>query len=202
MAEDRPEITVLGGVELLERAIGYTHGSLRLVSADVLTRPTPCRGWDLQDLLEHMADSLAALSEAAEVGRVDLAPSELTGEFAVDIVRLLHQRACRLLGAWTNADTSRNVVVGHESMTSDLLTAAGALEIAVHGWDVAQACGHDRPIPAALANELLGVAPVLVTDADRVQRFAAPVESSLNASASERLVAYLGRAAIVGSRNR
>jgi uncharacterized protein (TIGR03086 family) len=198
MAEDRSEITVLGGVELLERAIGYTHGSLQLVSADLLTRPTPCRGWDLRALLDHMADSMAALTEAAEIGRVDLAPSELTDEFAVDIVRLLHQGACRLLGAWTNADPSRDVFVGCESMTSALLAAAGALEIAVHGWDVAQACGYGGPIPATLATELLEVAPALVTDVDRVERFAAPVEAPPTASPGERLVAHLGRTAIAG----
>jgi uncharacterized protein (TIGR03086 family) len=194
---DRPETAVLGGVELLERAIGYTRGSLRLVSKDVLTRPTPCRDWDLRDLLEHMADSLVALSDAAEVGRVDLEPSELTGEFAVDIVNVLHRRACRLLGAWTNADASRPVMVGDQSVTSDLLTGAGALEIAVHGWDVAQACGRARPIPAALAEELLELASVLVTDVDRVGRFAAPAPVSPLAKPSDLLAAYLGRSALV-----
>jgi uncharacterized protein (TIGR03086 family) len=195
---DRPETAVLGGVELLERAIGYTRGSLQLVSADVLSRPTPCRGWDLRDLLEHMADSLIALSEAAEVGRVDLAPSELTGEFAVDVVRVLHQRACHLLGAWANADTSRDVAVGDGTVTSRIVTGAGALEIAVHGWDVAQACGRSWPIPAALAEELLELAPVLVTDADRVERFAAPVPVSPLAKPSDLLTAYLGRSAMAG----
>jgi uncharacterized protein (TIGR03086 family) len=194
---DPPETAVLGGVELLERAISYTHGSLQLVSADELTRPTPCRGWDLRDLLEHMADSLVALSDAAEIGRVDLEPSELTGEFAVDIVNVLHQRACRLLGAWTNADTSRDVAIDDGAMTSDLLTAAGALEIAVHGWDVAQACGRALPIPAALAEDLLELAPVLVTDVDRVERFAAPVPVSPLARPSDLLTAYLGRSSAI-----
>ncbi|HYJ68882.1 MAG TPA: TIGR03086 family metal-binding protein [Nocardioidaceae bacterium] len=190
---DRPETAVLGGVELLERAIGYTHGSLQLVSADLLNRQTPCRDWNLRDLLEHMADSLVALSDAAEIGRVDLEPCELTGEFAVDIVRVLHERACRLLGAWTNADTSRDVAIGDQSLMSNLLTSAGALEVAVHGWDVARACGHDRPIPAALAEELLEVAPVLVTEVDRVGRFAARVPVSPLARPSDLLTAYLGR---------
>jgi uncharacterized protein (TIGR03086 family) len=140
-----------------------------------------------------MADSLIALSDAAEIGRVDLEPSELTGEFVVDIVSVLHQRACRLLGAWTNADTSQDVAIGDRSMTSGMLTGTGALEITVHGWDVAQACGRSRPIPAALAEELLELAPVLVTDVDRVGRFATPVPVSPLARPSDLLTAYLGR---------
>jgi uncharacterized protein (TIGR03086 family) len=190
---ESPETTVLGGVELLERAIGYTHGSLLLVSPAALRNPTPCRDWDLGDLLEHMADSLIALSDAAEIGRVDLEPSELTGEYAVDVVNLVRQRACHLLGAWARDDGPRDVAVGDRTLASDVLTGAGALEIAVHGWDVARACGEDRPIPAALAEELLELAPRLVTDADRPDRFAAPVRVSAFARPSDQLTTYLGR---------
>jgi uncharacterized protein (TIGR03086 family) len=187
--------TLLGGVELLERAIGYTHGSLLLVTPGALDNPTPCRDWNLRELLCHMADSLIALSDAAEIGRVDLEPDEVTGEFVVDIVNVLRVRACHLLGAWTQPDGPRTVAVGDRSLGSEVLTRAGALEIAVHGWDVARACGQDRPIPAALAEDLLELLPVLVTDADRPERFAAPVAVSPLARPSDQLTTRLGRAA-------
>jgi uncharacterized protein (TIGR03086 family) len=67
------------------------------------------------------------------------------------------------------------------------------VEIAVHGWDVAQACGRPRPIPPQLAEELLQLAPLLVTDADRPGRFAPPVAVPAGASPGDRLVAFLGR---------
>src|SRR5690349_23901912 len=51
---------------LLERAIGYTLGSLLLVTPAAMTRPTPCADWDLGALLRHMDDSLAALHERSE----------------------------------------------------------------------------------------------------------------------------------------
>jgi uncharacterized protein (TIGR03086 family) len=191
---DGCETRVLGGVELLERALGYTQGSLVLVSPSVLGNATPCDGWSLRDLLEHMADSLIALSDAAEIGRIDLEPSERTGEFAVDVVNLVRRRACHLLGAWANADGPREIAIGDCTLASSVLTGAGALEVAVHGWDVAQACGRDRPIPAALAEELLELAPRLVTDADRPERFAAPVRVSPLARPSDQLTTYLGRA--------
>lgn len=104
--------TVLGGVELLERAIGYTQGSLLLVTTDALDNPTPCRNWNLHGLLVHMADSLIALSDAAEIGRVDLEPGEVTGEFVVDVVNVLRLRACHLLGAWSQPDGPASVAVG------------------------------------------------------------------------------------------
>ena len=63
----------------------------------------------------------------------------------------------------------------------------------MHGWDVAQACGVDRPLPAALALELLDVVPLVVHDTDRPGRFAARVDVPLHARPSTRLLAALGR---------
>jgi uncharacterized protein (TIGR03086 family) len=193
MIDERGTTALLGGVELLERAIGYTQGSLMLVTSDSLANPTPCVDWDLHGLLAHMMDSLVALSEAAELGHIDLEPSEPTGDFATDAVATLHRRACHLLGAWSQVDAPREVSVGDASIMGSVLTGTGALEIAVHGWDVARACGHDRPIPPALAEYLLELAPLLVRDADRPDRFAAPVGISPLARPSHQLVAYLGR---------
>ncbi|HZD37555.1 MAG TPA: maleylpyruvate isomerase N-terminal domain-containing protein, partial [Actinomycetes bacterium] len=53
----------LGGVELLERAIGYALGAVQGVTPALLAAPTPCRDWDLRGLLHHADDSLAALLE-------------------------------------------------------------------------------------------------------------------------------------------
>jgi hypothetical protein len=71
--------------------------------------------------------------------------------------------------------------------------SVGAVEVAVHGWDVAQSCGHPRPIPSPLSKALLTVAPTLVTQFDRPVRFAAARYASPDANPSDRLLAYLGR---------
>ncbi|HEY0002283.1 MAG TPA: maleylpyruvate isomerase N-terminal domain-containing protein, partial [Actinoplanes sp.] len=59
-----------GGCAVLERAVAYALGNLALVSAPLLARPTPCPRWDLATLLRHLADSMAAVQEAADEGRV------------------------------------------------------------------------------------------------------------------------------------
>lgn len=62
-----------------------------------------------------------------------------------------------------------------------------------HGWDVARACGQHHPIPPPLAEEMLELAPLFVTDADRTARFAAPIDVPPLASPGDRLIAFLGR---------
>jgi uncharacterized protein (TIGR03086 family) len=186
------------GLALLERATGYTRGCLGLVTPGALGRATPCRGWDLAALLAHMRDSLDALCEAADVGAVglDAAPpcgDETPGASPEDPVEALRLRACRLLGAWTRPDRADVVAVGGSPLASDLLAGAGALEVAVHGWDVAAACGAPRPLPDCLATELLALVPRVVAPEDRPVRFAPPVPVPPGTPAGARLVALLGR---------
>lgn len=179
------------GFALLERAVGYTLGSLLEVTPEAMSRPTPCRDWDLRALLAHMNDSLQALCEAADLGRVDLTP---TTDPAADPVTALRERACRLLGAWTAAPGRDDIAIAELSLATPLVAVAGALEITVHGWDVARACGVDRPIPASLAADLLPPASLLVTEADRSARFAPALRPPPHATAADRLLAHLGRA--------
>lgn len=78
-------------------------------------------------------------------------------------------------------------------MPAGLLTGVGAVEVAVHGWDVAWACGRPRPIPEALAAELLALAPFFVTPFDRPVRFAVPLQPAAVGDPYEELLAFLGR---------
>lgn len=191
MSDQAPAL--VGGSALLERAIGYTLGSLNLVTAERMTWPTPCAEWDLRALLGHMDDSLTALYEAAELGYVDPHPPGTAEVSAASAVPALRNRACRLLGAWAQAEERALISIAGCPLTLRVVAGAGALEVAVHGWDVAWACGRDRPIPAEFAEELLQVAPLVVGPADRPVRFAPPVETDPRADPGSQLVAFLGR---------
>lgn len=181
---------------LLERSLGYALCGVRTVSGALLSRPTPCRGWDLAMLLRHTNDSLAALYEGIDSGRVSLAPADEPPAAAADPAEVFRVRAARLLGAWSGVPTAdeRYVAVDDWPLTTTLLARTGALEIAVHGWDIARATGLPRPIPAALATELLRTAQHLVPEPDaRHPLFAPPVPVGPRADPSDRLVAFLGR---------
>jgi uncharacterized protein (TIGR03086 family) len=179
-------------LELLERAIGYTRLQLQVVTPAMLCRPTPCLDWTLAGLLEHMTESLEALTEAADLGDVALSVPAGVPRSPVDAVERLRERACALLGAWSAVAHDDDVTVGDKALSSSLLACAGALEVAVHGWDVSQATGAREPIPAALARDLLTWADVLVGDADRPGRFDYPVEGP-SIGPSSRLLRLLGR---------
>jgi len=190
MTATRAAAASTAGMTLLERAINYTLGSLHLVSADAFGRPTPCRDWDLRTLLEHLDDSLLAMIEAVDTGRVALGCAD---DVDADLVATLRGRARHLLCASTVARRHDLVAIADRQLTSGIVTGTGAIEIAVHGWDVARACGGHHPIPPALADELLDLAPLLVTCAERPGRFDRPVAVPPGAGPADRLLAFLGR---------
>ncbi|CRK54375.1 conserved hypothetical protein [Rhodococcus sp. RD6.2] len=176
-------------VALLGAAMRYTDAVLSRVTVGDLTSPTPCADWNLQELLAHMHESLVVLDEVALDRAVVLRPA--AEAVVADPVAAVRGRGARLLRSWSRTD--RGVVrVGGAALPSDYAAAAGALEVAVHGWDVSWALGTPTPVPSALATELLFYAEVFVPDDDREGRFAAPRVSS-SPEPGERLLAFLGR---------
>jgi uncharacterized protein (TIGR03086 family) len=181
-------------LDLLDRALGYTRGCLSTARGLDLSVTTPCAEWDLRALLEHLDDSLAALTEAATGDHVGVPLAPLPAGLPADhLLAALGRRTGEAVGAWTARTGRATVSLGPDAgLDDEVVAAVGALEVAVHGWDVARSCAADRPLPEELAADLLPVAAVLVGDADRPGRFAAPVATG-SPLAGGRLLAFVGR---------
>ena len=187
-------------VAVLGSAVVWTHDRLQQARTSRLDLPTPCADWDLGRLLLHMEDSLTALGEAAELGHVELrhpdAPRDAGRDVVQDagrIVDRLVQQACRTRAAWQQRVTSAPVGVSDLPLGRDTVVLVGALEIAVHGWDVARATHQPGGLPEDLAARLYAVARAVVTPDERGTRFAAPLPVPASAPASTQLLAHLGR---------
>ena len=191
-----------GAVTLLASAISYALAACVQVAPGEMTLPTPCADWDLEALLAHLAASMADLESALRTGHLDPGPDNpatsdpdgpaipaLDGD---DPVELLRDRAANLLFAcYVHHGPDRFVLVGGLPLPAEIVTCTGAVEIAVHGWDVRAARGHGGPIPPALATRMLRLSPLLVTGREGL--FGTPVQVPAQASPGDQLVAYLGR---------
>jgi uncharacterized protein (TIGR03086 family) len=188
-----------GAVALLAAAIRYALGVCALVVPGDMVLPTPCGDWDLSALIAHLGASMTDLEVALRTGHlapsVPPPPGPVPGTQdgqAGDPVETLRDRAAELLcAAYGFGGTGEFVAVGGLPMPAGLVACAGAVEIAVHGWDVAAARGGDCPIPPVLAGRLLRLCPFLM--AGREGLFAGPVEVPAAASPCDKLVGYLGR---------
>ena len=160
---------------MITEAATYLAGALERIGPADLDARTPCTEWTVRDLLAHLGDATAVLLEAAD-GAVDAEPR--FGGPVLARTRLLAAAGVPL----------GPVRIGDRELDGELLDAAGALELAVHGWDLNTALGRTDPIPENLARRLLSAAlPV-----DRPE-FAPATTPPPAATAAQRLLSSLGR---------
>jgi uncharacterized protein (TIGR03086 family) len=179
---------------LLAVAVGYALRVAGPVTPELMSCPTPCQDWDLGMLLRHGAESLAALREGITAGRVGLCAGPESTDVLADPAAEFRTRAVDLLGACdSTAGPYPLISVSGRCLPLNLAAGVGALEIAVHGWDISRACGPREPIPGPLASRLLEISPLLVPRDGRDPLFAAPVTVSSGRCLSDRLAAWLGR---------
>jgi len=213
----RPPGPGAGG--LLAAALEYALRAAAPAGPGLLARPTPCRGWDLSMLLRHVAESLGVLQEGLTSRRIALHPGPEDTAVIADPLTAFRARAARLLATSRAQDgapghgadgperhghpvnglcraaalTHGVILIGGHWLPRDIAAGAGALEVAMHGWDIALACGQPEPIPVPLAARLLQLSPLLVPAAGRAPLFAEPVPIPAAAGPSDQLAAFLGR---------
>jgi uncharacterized protein (TIGR03086 family) len=179
---------------LLECAVGYALAAAGSATPERLAAPTPCAGWDLGTLLDHLGDSFDALAEGLWVRAVGDGPADGAPGSAAATGDGLTQRAASMLLACAEVRGGQEpVAVGDRRLTTSVVAITGAIEVAVHGWDVSVGCGQCTPVPSRLATELLPYAALLVPRHTRPGLFAAPVPVPRRSCAGDRLVAFLGR---------
>ncbi len=177
--EEADRDALIGAVTLLERSIAYLLGNLQLVNPGLLSRRTPCDGWDLGTLLWHVADSFGVLG-----------PPSFEDQ---DPILAVRDAARATLGRWSAARDPGSVWIGDLPLSAPIVVTAGAIEITAHGWDIARACGWRRPVPAGLAEEMLELLPLFVAPPYRYRCFAPAVSVPDRDCAGDRLIASLGR---------
>jgi uncharacterized protein (TIGR03086 family) len=143
--------------ELLHRhawATSVVQAVVSSVDDDDLARPTPCEGWALRDLLEHVVgqDHGFAAAAHAEVGGDAFAPRQLVGGAGPATAR----SAAVVVTAFATADPASAVFLPEFDLRLRLPTVVGMhlLDTLVPGWDVAAALGRGTDYP----DELVAVA--------------------------------------------
>jgi len=181
------------GLELLESAVSYALAAAALGTPQLLHGSTPCPGWNLAMLLDHVSDSIGVLHAAIADGGAGVVLCGSPGPRQGPVTRLRGQAAGILHACATAGPAERRVAIWDRELTASMVAVTGAIEIAVHGWDISVACGACRPVPPGLGAVLLSIAPLLITPCARPGLFADPVQLSGAASPGDQLVAFLGR---------
>jgi uncharacterized protein (TIGR03086 family) len=159
---------------------------LQRLTEEDLSRPTPCAGYTVGDVGEHVVRSMVLMNSVAG-GQAD-APVAGTLDARVTTT------AGAALAAWRSRGLDGSVAVGRSTLPASLAVEIITLELLVHGWDIAQATGQRIDVPSEVAGYVLDRARELITEDKRGRSFAAEVPAGPDATVLQRLVAFTGRA--------
>lgn len=171
-----------------------TRDVLALVAAvrpEDLALPTPCAGWNVRQLLDHMVwENLMAASIAEHAPRTDHTADHLGDDHLAAFADSV--RAAR--AAFTGSGMLHRTYGPYEAPGA-MIVQQVVVELLAHGWDLARATGAPTVLAPEVAEETLAAARRIYGAAPRTagSSFAPERPAPAGASAADRLAAFLGR---------
>jgi len=165
------------------------------VSADALTMPTPCPGWSVSDVINHLTAVTEKFGRFAkgESGTIRQLQGDLVGTRPASLFRRIVADALR---AWNEHPEALEATCVLPFGSFDGATAAGInlFDAVIHQWDIAVGAHIDHTMNEELAAVAFQVAELLVTDdARRSGQYAPPGVSRPDAPPRVRLLDLTGR---------
>lgn len=154
-----------------------------------LDLPTPCVGWDVRQLLDHLTSGNWLFVGAVRGAEVtpEAPGSDPADDFAA---------SCDAVVAAFSAPGAleRTVSVPFGDVPARVAVHLRSTELLVHGWDLARALGERADVPAGLAErELAFCTSILERAGDGPMPFDPPQPVDDSAPAIDRLAGLLGR---------
>lgn len=186
--------------QLHGRAVQVSVAAVDRVGLDQLTRPTPCAGWTIADLLAHMIVQNLGFAAAARGENADDSTSE-PRPLGADPVAEHRAAAKRVQEAFAEDGVlDRGLRLPEISRTHPIPGAMAItfhlVDCVVHAWDVARALGEQIELDdelAAIAVEIAAAVPGGEQRLGPAAAFKPRLTGESGASQVDRVVSLLGR---------
>lgn len=182
----------------IERAANAIDPALNAVTPDQLILPTPCEGWDLRTLLDHLIGTLRTWTARLD-GREPEAGTPPLSAAGDDVPAAWQPTRRELLDAISSSGAfDREISLPRGGTGSArFLAAILPIELMLHGWDAARAIDAPTDFDPELAGELLVAARRMMEGRPRGsgQAFGEEQPAPDGATVADRLAAFYGRRA-------
>ncbi|GGO70026.1 TIGR03086 family metal-binding protein [Nonomuraea cavernae] len=171
-------------------ALNHLSSLITTISASQLSATTPCAGWNVADLIDHMNREHEAVSSTI-LGAPLILDADPRSAFAQAIARWK-----AAFGQPGMLDQEVYVPKYQKRYLGQEILWVHLADMLVHHWDISKAIAVAPDLPAALVAVALPVAQALPVDGPlrgAGSTYAPPVDVPPNASPGDLLVAALGR---------
>lgn len=176
-------------VALLRRSFDAVASLVDGIEADQWSAPTPCTDWDVRRLVHHLVGMNRVFTAMLTGG-----PMPERDEVVPDLPSAFRSSSEELLEAFGGPGVLERSFEGPlGSATGEERLMIRLYDLLAHGWDLAVATGRPVELPEDAAEAALVFVRGQLRDEARPGRFAPAVVVPADASAIERLVAFLGR---------
>jgi uncharacterized protein (TIGR03086 family) len=182
---------------LLLQALDQTGAIIAAVRDDQEHLPTPCRSWDVTELVAHVVHDLGLFTVRASGGTPDWSTPRAAVEG--DYIDAYRAGAAGLVQAWRGAgDLSGTIELpGMGEVAKRFPVDQQIAELAVHGWDLAVATGQSTHLDPEVGNTALAwgratLGPQFRGSEDEGKAFGPEVDVAEDAPLYDRLAGFFG----------
>jgi len=183
-------------IDRLARAIDQAGNAISGIRPQQATLPTPCRSWDVRELVNHLVHDLQQFTAMAAGGRYEKDESDVIGE---DWLGAYRAAADDLLEAWQREGAlDRTIHLPFGDVPATWSVGQQVADIVVHGWDIAKATGQPTELDPDLGRVSLewgreNLKPQFRGDEDSGKVFGPEVAVPEDATVYEQLAGWFGR---------
>jgi uncharacterized protein (TIGR03086 family) len=181
--------------QLHQRALDETGTVVAGIDRDQWGAATPCEGWDVEMLLNHLVAGNLWAAELGAGATIEEVGDRLDGDVLEDDALGAYEASAKLASATFQAPGALDApcAVSYGPVPGAVYCGHRFVDVLIHGWDLAVATSQD----STLDPELVAAAyELLQNEADIVRAsgmFGDDLAVPADAGAQTRLLAFIGR---------
>jgi uncharacterized protein (TIGR03086 family) len=180
---------------LHRRALDATQRTVAGIGPADWSSATPCAGWDVRELLNHVVSGNLWAVELARGRTIDEVGETLDGDMLGSSPLDSYDRSAEAAAAAFEAPgaLAAPCAVSYGPVPGAVYAGHRFLDVLVHGWDLAVATGQDATVDPVLAAACLDVVEPQAAQLRASGMFGEDLPVPAGAGPAERLLATLGR---------
>lgn len=180
-------------IDLHAKATSAFAQLLDEIPSDRLGAPTPCAGWDIRALADHLTElhrGAAAAFSGADPANLDPAPAGDDPRSAFAAAAREAQAAFRTPGAM-----DRSYAMPWGESPGIMIARMLAADAVIHTWDLARAAGQPNPLDPSQCEAVLAFGQAMMKPEFRTPEsgFGPEVAVADDAPVCDRMAAFFGR---------